>query len=144
MSQHRKPGSITRYTVKNLFAKPATISYPGAENEPKVEKAYRGRLVYRPENCVNCTLCMKDCPTGALKIINDGTREAKKMRAELDLSRCIFCCQCVDSCRRGCLGFTQEINLSADQKSSLLIDPKADGAPAEPAAGAAPEKGKEA
>lgn len=124
MSIHRKPGRITRVTVKNLFSAPATISYPTASSAPKVEKGYRGRLVYRPENCINCTLCMKDCPTGAIRIINDGTKEQKKMRAELDLGRCIFCCQCVDSCRRGCISFTQDIDLSADDKQKLKINPE--------------------
>jgi len=124
VKERRKPGGITRVTVKNLFSKPATIVYPKSGSaQPQVEKHYRGRLLYQPDNCVNCRLCMKDCPTGALTIINDGTREDKKMRAELNLGLCIFCCQCVDSCRRGCLSFSQEVNLVAPDKAGLTVDP---------------------
>jgi ech hydrogenase subunit F len=123
VKEHRRPGRITRVTVKNLFEKPATISYPTEASGPKIEKHYRGRLLYDPKDCINCRLCMHDCPTGALTIINDGTKEEKKMRAELNLSRCIFCCQCVDSCRRGCLSFSQKVDLAVMAKPALTVDP---------------------
>jgi formate hydrogenlyase subunit 6/NADH:ubiquinone oxidoreductase subunit I len=129
VSDRRRPGSIIRATIQNLMTKPATIEYPTASSKPQVEKHYRGRLVYHPESCIGCRLCMMDCPTGALSVVNEGTREARKMRATLDVSRCIFCCQCVDSCRHGCLSYTQDIDLAATDKSQLLVNIAAPGAP---------------
>jgi len=117
--QSRRPGRIVGMTVKNLFQEPATIKYPAVGESPAIEKNYRGRLRYDPAGCINCRLCMKDCPTGALTIINDGTKEDKKMRAELNVSKCIFCCQCVDSCRKNCLSFSQDIDLSVMDKEKL-------------------------
>lgn len=122
MSTHRRPGSIVRATLRNLMTKPATIEYPTAASKPKVEKNYRGRLLYNPQGCIGCRLCMMDCPTGALTIINDGTKEEKKMRAMLDVSRCIFCCQCVDSCRHGCLANSQDVDLAVTDKTKLEIN----------------------
>jgi formate hydrogenlyase subunit 6/NADH:ubiquinone oxidoreductase subunit I len=118
-NKRRLPGRIVGMTLGNLFHEPATIKYPAVGEKPAVEKNYRGRLRYDSTSCVNCGLCMKDCPTGALKIINDGTREDKKMRAELNVSKCIFCCQCVDSCHKNCLSFSQDIDLSVMEKDKL-------------------------
>ncbi len=122
MNKWRSPGKIVGLTLQNLFAKPATIDYPKLGESPRVEKNYRGRLQYDPANCVNCGLCMRDCPTGAIRIVNDGTKEEKKMRAVLDTGRCVFCCQCVDSCRKGCLSFSQEIDLCAEKKEELTVN----------------------
>ncbi|MEG1547693.1 MAG: 4Fe-4S binding protein [Clostridia bacterium] len=116
------PGRIAGMTLKNLFAKPATIDYTKyTDGDMHVEKNYRGRILYDAADCINCGLCMRDCPTGALSIINDGTKEARLMRAELDSGRCIFCCQCVDSCRRGCLSVSQNVDLSVMDKAALRI-----------------------
>ena len=114
----RMPGRIAGMTVRTLFKKPSTIEYPAAGTDPAVERNYRGELTYDPSNCVGCRLCMKDCPTGALKIIkaDDG------MHAELDLAHCIFCCQCVDSCHKKCLGFTQKTGLSQMKREALIVN----------------------
>ena len=115
--EHRVPGKIMGVTLKTLFKKPSTIAYPAVGTEPAVEKNYRGRLSYDPTSCVGCRLCMKDCPTGALTII----KSEDGMHAELDLAHCIFCCQCVDSCHKKCLSYTQRIDLSETDKGRLHI-----------------------
>jgi formate hydrogenlyase subunit 6/NADH:ubiquinone oxidoreductase subunit I len=112
------PGKITLEALQNLFHKPATTSYLG-NGQPDVESRYRGRIQYDPTNCVNCRLCMRDCPTGALKIINEGTKEDKKMKAVLNVGHCIFCCQCVDSCLKKCLSYSQDIDFAKTKKEDL-------------------------
>jgi len=113
------PGKIIKMAVKQFFKDPATISYPNGKL--KINNKYRGRLVYNPENCVNCQLCVRDCPAGALKIINEGTKEERKMKAVLNTGHCIFCCQCVDSCAKKCLSFSQNIDLSSTDKNDLTV-----------------------
>jgi formate hydrogenlyase subunit 6/NADH:ubiquinone oxidoreductase subunit I len=115
------PGKIAFIAVKNLFCKPATTGYTGS-GTPDVEKRYRGRLQYDPANCINCRLCMRDCPTGALKIINEGTKEDKKMKAVLNIGHCIFCCQCVDSCMKNCLSYSQNIDFANTNKEKLTVE----------------------
>jgi formate hydrogenlyase subunit 6/NADH:ubiquinone oxidoreductase subunit I len=111
------PGRIISMTIKNFFKKPATIAYPKGEMD--IVKNYRGKLLYDPANCTGCGLCVRDCPAGAIKIINEGTKENKDMKAILNWGHCIFCCQCVDSCPKKCLTNSQNIDLSSMNKDNL-------------------------
>ncbi|MDP3791145.1 MAG: electron transfer flavoprotein subunit alpha [Candidatus Omnitrophota bacterium] len=43
------------------------------------------------EKCTGCTLCVRACPFGALKVENK--------KAVIDLSKCNLCGACVDSCK---------------------------------------------
>lgn len=115
------PGRIAFEALGNLFKKPATISYVG-KGEPTVEKGYRGRIVYDSSTCINCHICMRDCPTGAITIINEGTKEEKKMRAILNIGKCIFCCQCVDSCPKDSLSYSQNIDFATTNKDDLTVE----------------------
>jgi len=49
--------------VRNLFKKPATISYPNGTMQ--IAEKYRGRIIYDAINCTGCGLCARDCPAGA-------------------------------------------------------------------------------
>ncbi|NMD42613.1 MAG: 4Fe-4S binding protein [Firmicutes bacterium] len=113
------PGIITNMAVKHLFKKPATISYP--RGELHIVDNYRGKLSYDPTECNGCRICMRYCPSGAIKVVNVGTKEEKEIEVSLEISRCIFCCQCVDSCPRNCLSYTQEIDLSTMNKDDLTV-----------------------
>ena len=48
-----------------------------------------------------------------------GTKEDKRFQCHLNVGHCIFCAQCVDSCRKGCLHFSQDIELGALHKDEL-------------------------
>ena len=119
--EKKGPGKIAKDALKNLFKDPATTSYAG-KGTIKVERGYRGRLQYDPTKCINCRLCMKDCPTGAITIINEGTKEEKKMKAVLNVGHCIFCCQCVDSCNKGSLTFSEDVDFANLNKDDLTVE----------------------
>lgn len=125
MTRKQRPGRIVGESLRNLLKKPATIDFPThGVAEPKVERNYRGRLLYDADTCINCRICMRDCPAAAITILNEGTKEAKKMRAVLNLGRCVFCCQCVDSCPKNSLSYSQTIDLSVDSRDALKVDLK--------------------
>ena len=86
----------------------------------QIARNYRGRLTYDPTNC-NAAGCMRYCPSKAIVVVNEGTKEDRKMKASLEVAKCIFCCQCVDSCPRKCLSYTQEIDLSSLNKDELVV-----------------------
>ncbi len=114
-----RPGKILKMAVRQVFKKPATISYPNGKMQ--IVDRYRGRLVYDPADCVGCNMCVRYCPAGALKIENEGTKENRKMKAYLNVGRCIFCCQCVDTCPKKCISFSQDIDLSSLKKEDLTV-----------------------
>lgn len=118
--KRRGPGKIIRMTVGQIFKKPATIAYPKGKMD--IVDRYRGKLLFDPANCIGCNLCVRNCPANAITILNDGTKEDRKMRAVLNVGHCIFCCQCVDSCVKKCLTYSQNIDLSSLNKEDLTVD----------------------
>lgn len=113
------PGKITGFAVRSFFCKPATVSFPAGEMQ--IENNYRGMLTYDPANCTGCKICMRYCPAGAISVVNEGTKEDKKMKATLTMAKCIFCCQCVDSCPQDCLSYTQNVDLARFEKEKLVV-----------------------
>lgn len=95
-----KIGTMLGEIVPSLFKKPATDLYP-FERNPAPERL-RGRLVWDADKCVGCNLCVKDCPTEAIKIYTLD-KKAKRFVMRYYTDRCIFCSQCVENCRFGAL-----------------------------------------
>ncbi len=42
------------------------------------------------EKCNGCESCVEDCPSEAIKVVND--------KAQIDLETCVDCGVCVDTC----------------------------------------------
>ncbi len=82
--------TIAKTISRNVFGGPATRRYP-AEPAKRYDLT-RGRLVFEPENCRLCRICMLRCPTQAIVV------ERKERTWEIDHFRCITCGNCVDLC----------------------------------------------
>ena len=81
---------MTRLALKWALKKPVTSRYPF---EPRsVIAGSRGRLAFKKEHCVFCSVCAKKCPTGALMV----NRLHKKWG--VDRLKCISCGYCVEIC----------------------------------------------
>ena len=111
-----RPGKMLIQVLKSIFAKPATLLYPFKKDEPPPR--FRGKIVFHPQNCIGCKLCMKDCPSNAITITKtaDG-----KFECEIDLAKCIYCAQCVDSCPKKALESTKEFELAALDIKKLKV-----------------------
>jgi formate hydrogenlyase subunit 6/NADH:ubiquinone oxidoreductase subunit I len=81
--------------LRHLFRKPATVDYPFKKLE--VPKDFRGTPYLRPELCIVCRACERDCPAEAIEIATVDEAE-KRFRMTIHNDRCIHCAQCVDSC----------------------------------------------
>ncbi|NOR85192.1 4Fe-4S dicluster domain-containing protein [archaeon] len=81
---------LTKEILKNIIKKPATRNYPSVKQTPP--KNYRGKISHNKEKCIYCSLCEKNCPSGAITV----DRENKTWTC--DYSLCTFCSQCVEEC----------------------------------------------
>jgi len=110
------PGKIMKLLISSLFKKPATIKYPS--DDRKMSKGFRGKILFNPDNCVGCKLCMRDCPSGAIEIKKI---DEKKFEMEIDLAKCIYCGQCADSCLKKAIEVSDEFELASLNSDKLKI-----------------------
>jgi formate hydrogenlyase subunit 6/NADH:ubiquinone oxidoreductase subunit I len=114
-----KIGTMLHDIVRSLFSKPVTELYP-VERQPTPDRL-RGTLVWNPEKCTGCCLCVKDCPSNALELITID-RENKRFVMRYDIGRCTFCSQCVQNCRFNCLEMSNEQwELAATSKTPFTV-----------------------
>jgi formate hydrogenlyase subunit 6/NADH:ubiquinone oxidoreductase subunit I len=107
---------MLQQVLSSIFKKPVTSHYP-FEKTPMPDK-FRGKLVFYPEKCIGCKLCMKDCPSNAIEIVKAGD---KKFEAHIDLGKCIYCAQCVDTCPKKALEATKEYELASLTRGKLKV-----------------------
>jgi len=99
-------GSMFGDIFKSLFKKPSTEQYPFVRTE--TPENLRGKLVWDPEKCTGCMLCIKDCPSNGIELlVVDKVNKKFVMRYNID--RCTFCAQCVESCRFGCIEMSDQM-----------------------------------
>lgn len=100
-----KIGTMLKDIVDSFFKKSATQLYPFEKIAPP--KRYRGALYYDPRACTGCCLCVKDCPSKAIELVILD-RAAKRFVLKYHMDRCVYCGQCVVSCKFKCMGMSNE------------------------------------
>lgn len=90
-------------TLRYLFKRPVTISYPEQKRTPALRTRARMILTRDPEGeerCVACHLCSAACPVDCISMQaaerSDGRRQAVWFR--INFARCIFCGLCAEAC----------------------------------------------
>ena len=116
MEMKRKWGTMIPLMFGMFFKKADTSLYPAIR--ANVADRFRGMLDFDAERCVGCKLCQKVCPTGAIEIEKT---EEKRFTAVIQLDKCIFCGQCVDSCRKDALRNTSNFELANGDKNALTV-----------------------
>ncbi len=87
-------------TLKYMFKPSITVHYPTEKLVP-FEK-FRGALLFDPETCISCNLCVKACPSNCIQLENatneTGKKVAKVAWYSIDFGKCNFCRLCEESC----------------------------------------------
>jgi formate hydrogenlyase subunit 6/NADH:ubiquinone oxidoreductase subunit I len=110
-----RPGKMIKEVMRTCFKKAATNLYPAQKLE--MADKYRGKLIFHAEKCIGCKMCMRDCPAAAITINKVGD----KFTAEVDLGKCIYCAQCVDSCVKKALEATKDVELAQLDRNKLKV-----------------------
>ena len=87
---------ISKYILKRLFKKPATLMYPVVPRE--FQERTRGQVTIDVDNCIACGICDKKCPANAIKV------DRKTRTWTIERMQCIQCAHCVMVCPKKCLG----------------------------------------
>lgn len=100
-----------------LLRRSDTVLYPAVH--AKVPAHFRGALKFDPEKCVGCKMCERVCPSNAIQIEKV---EDRRFKAIVRMDKCIFCGQCVDTCRKGALENTSSFELASLDKNKLKVE----------------------
>ena len=100
----------TLFTVfKHLFKKPVTLEYPEKRNA--MPENFRGKPIVK--GCIKCGTCLRVCPSGAIKIIDNDFI--------IDLNKCIFCGNCAFYCQANAIKMSSDYELARENVNDLKL-----------------------
>lgn len=118
-------------TTKHLGRHAITIQYP--EEKWTMPERSRGIVVLLSDketgelNCTSCMLCMRACPTAAIRIEAPRDEVTKKRTLKsftVDHGICCFCGLCEEACNFSAIKMTPLYELSTLNKEDLIWDVK--------------------
>lgn len=90
-------------------------THPFPKEEPLLPSAFRGLPVLDFSRCTED--CKKEyskvCPTEAIQIQNG--------KVHLDLGRCLFCMDCLETCPHGAIQFKRTYSMATSTRADLLL-----------------------
>lgn len=99
-----------------------TMSYP-AGPAPALPDRHGGALRVDAAKCTDgCRVCVNVCPTEAIRLAKDGADGTPALPGiRLDLSRCVFCAECVKKCPGGGITQTSDHRMAVRRREDLVL-----------------------
>lgn len=107
-----------------LFRRPITIQYPDVNVEAMLPDRFRGKLQVNLTNCIGCLNCSINCPISCIKIdiIRKEEEKARYItKFDIDMSKCMWCGLCVESCPENIIYFTKKFEGSTRNIEDLVL-----------------------
>jgi len=112
-----KIASMLNDVFVSLFRRPFTELYPFAVKPAPAR--LRGKLLWAEDKCKGCMLCVRDCPAKAIEI-EVADRATRKYVFHYRIDRCIYCAQCVASCKEDALTMSSTLyHLASADKATF-------------------------
>ncbi len=114
-------------TLGNIFKKPRTVIYP--KERMIIPEVSKGLLKLKLDLdsleviCKGCGLCEKVCPQDCIKVeryVDDNGKESLK-EFYLDISKCIFCGNCVEFCELNAIEMSYRYRLAEYNMDSFKL-----------------------
>lgn len=106
---------------RKLFNKPSTEAFPKAP-PPPAAPGYRGRIVYHPDRCIACGLCIRVCAPQAITKVETPTPEGDtKVTMEFHMGSCTFCKTCADFCNKKAIELTDDYMIVVTDEDELRV-----------------------
>lgn len=121
-----------RITLKYLFQKSVTISYPF--ERIAFAPRYRGIHEFEADKCIACDMCAKACPVDCIYIDKTGPRKIDKktgkvdtkggelVRYAIDYQKCMFCALCTEPCPTDCIHMGKNHDLSSYTRADMVVE----------------------
>jgi formate hydrogenlyase subunit 6/NADH:ubiquinone oxidoreductase subunit I len=115
-----KLGTMLSDVSGALFRRPATENYPFERKRNPMR--LRSFLKWDSKACTGCGLCSMDCPANAIQVTVIDRKE-KRFVFSYHTDQCLFCGQCVESCRQGSLSMlNDQWELAALDKKPFFVN----------------------
>lgn len=88
-----------REAVRALIRGPYTSRFPYEPHKPYAR--FRSRPYFHEEDCTGCTACAQVCPSRAIDVEEELTRQKARRKLTVHWDLCIFCGQCQANCLTG-------------------------------------------
>ena len=138
-----------KVTIKYFFSPSITLQYPDQRWE--IPDGARGKLDVHMDDCIGCMQCARACPVECITITtkkppagvdlgktSEGTKKKLVVPVfDINLTTCLYCGLCVESCPTGCIRMTKDYEYSVYDRGELLLS---FGKDLDPAVVAAAEK----
>ena len=120
-----RPMYITfKQMVKSTIHRPNTILYPW--EKLKLPDCYRGRPGLIFEKCIGCGICMRQCPTRCIDLVEvddikheEGKPAEKVKRPSVNIGRCMMCGYCSEYCPTQAMIVTPEYELATYTRAEI-------------------------